>query len=142
MKKIITVLVAVFAFAAVVSAQPRALGIRAGWGGEVSYQHTFGYDSFAEFDLGWTTGSLNVAAAYDFSVAELGPFNVYAGPAADAWIVDGGGLGLGVGAQVGLEYVFDFPLQISLDWRPLFNFVPETAFGWKGIALGIRYFFD
>ncbi|MBR1869865.1 MAG: hypothetical protein IJ799_07365 [Bacteroidales bacterium] len=140
MKKIIVAIVSLLAVAAVASAQPRALGVRVGWGGELSYQHSLG-ENFLEADLGWTAGSMNIACAYDFSIAPVGPFNFYAGPAADLWLVNEGGIGLGVGAQVGLEYEFDFPLQLSLDWRPLFNIIPSTGFGWQSLALGIRYKF-
>ena len=49
---------------------------------------------------------------------------------------------LGVGAQLGLEYFFDaVPLQLSLDWRPLFTLIPGTGFGWNSFGLGIRYAF-
>ncbi len=49
---------------------------------------------------------------------------------------------LGVGAQLGLEYIFpSFPLQLSLDWKPLFTLVPGTGFGWQSFGLGIRYAF-
>ena len=49
---------------------------------------------------------------------------------------------LGVGAQADLEYVFDaIPLQISLDWKPIFTLVPGTGFGWQSFGLGIRYMF-
>lgn len=140
MKRIFSVCAALLVFAAAAVAQPRAIGVRAGWGAEVSYQHTLGAQNFLEVDLGWSFGnSLSVAAAYDFDIAPVGPFNFYAGPAAHAVI--GGGFGLGVGAQVGLEYDFNFPLQLSLDWRPTFYFVPATAFGWQGFAIGIRYRF-
>lgn len=132
---------ALLVFAAAAVAQPRALGIRAGWGGEISYQHTLGAENFLEADLGWSVGALSVTAAYDFSIAPVGPFNFYAGPAANVWFVNGGGVGVGIGAQVGLEYTFDFPLQLSLDWRPMFNLIPSTNFGWYGLALGIRYHF-
>ena len=141
MKKVLTVLVAMFAFAALASAQPRAIGVRVGWGGEVSYQHTLGGENFLEADLGWAIDDgVNVAAAYDFKIAPLGPLNFYAGPAADLWIGDK--LGLGIGGQIGLEYIFDaIPLQLSLDWRPLFTLIPSTGFGWHSIGLGIRYAF-
>ena len=142
MKKIIAIVFAAFAFVALASAQPRALGVRAGWGGEISYQHNLGGENFLEVDAGWTANAINFAAAYDFQIAPVGPFGFYAGPAADLWLVNEGGIGLGVGAQVGLEYVFDaIPLQISLDWRPMFNIIPATAFGWQGVGLGIRYMF-
>ena len=52
MKKFIVVVLSVLAFAAVASAQPRALGIRAGYGGEISYQHGGGA-GFLEADLGF-----------------------------------------------------------------------------------------
>ncbi|MBO5562538.1 MAG: hypothetical protein IJ701_02310 [Bacteroidales bacterium] len=142
MKKILIVVAALLGFAVVASAQPRALGVRAGYGGELSYQHYMGGENFAEFDLGWSSGFINVAAAYDFQVAPVGPFNFYAGPAADLWLVNEGGIGLGVGGQLGLEYLFsEIPLQISLDWRPMFNLIPATSFGWSGFGLGIRYLF-
>ena len=144
MKKIFAVVVAVFAFVALASAQPRALGVRVGWGGEVSYQHTLGAENFLEVDAGWGANSVSIGAAYDFQIAPVGPFGFYAGPSAQVWM---GGDGddnfvLGVGAQLGLEYIFpSFPLQISLDWRPVFDLIPSTGFGWQSVGLGIRYAF-
>ena len=87
---------------------------------------------------------VNLAASYDFMIARpqwtsKGEWGVYAGPAAK---IGGAGLGfyLALGAQVGLEYTFNFPLQISLDVRPQFSF---TNFGFWGWAphLGLRYRF-
>jgi len=153
MKKLIVIVALMLGIAVAASAQPRALGLRGGaWASELSYQHSLG-ENFLEVDLGWWYhGGLNVAAAYDFSIAPLGPFNFYAGPAADVYTwtyadVDGNksGLGLGVGAQIGIEYIFDeIPFQISLDWRPMFNFLRAPgagAFGYEGVALGLRYAF-
>ena len=141
MKKVLTVLVALFAFAALASAQPRAIGVRAGWGGTISYQHTLGGENFLEADLGWTAGSINIAANYDFHICPVGPLNFYAGPGVSVFVWNGG-VGVGVNGQLGLEYTFDkIPLQLSLDWRPIFLFVPATAFGWYDFGLGIRYAF-
>lgn len=150
MKKFLLVVTVVLGMAAVAAAQPRALGIRAGYGAEVSYQHTLGAANFAEIDLGWSVGAFNAGLAYDFQICPVGPFNFYAGP--QAYIGFGGyaegdgpkdtKLWAGVGAQLGLEYCFEeIPLQLSLDWKPSFNLVPATGFGWQGIALGIRYLF-
>ena len=142
MKKILTVIVAVFAFVALASAQPRALGVRVGWGGEVSYQHTMGGENFLEVDAGWGANAVSVGAAYDFQIAPVGPFGFYAGPSAQVWMGGDDDFVLGVGAQVGLEYIFpSFPLQISLDWRPVFDLIPSTGFGWQSVGLGIRYAF-
>ena len=84
MKKTLIIIASLLAFAVVASAQPRAIGVRAGYGAELSYQHNLGSANFLEVDLGWSfssAGYFNVAAAYDFSVAPVGPFNFYAGPA-------------------------------------------------------------
>lgn len=146
MKKALLIVAAILGLAVVASAQPRALGIRAGYGAELSYQHTLGGQNFIEADLGWALGNpggLDLGLSYDFIIAPLGPLNFYAGPSAQAWMWFGDELtvGVGVGAQLGLEYTFSFPLQLSLDWRPLFTILPATGFGWSSFGLGIRYAF-
>ena len=145
MKKLILVVAAVLGLAVVAAAQPRAIGVRAGYGAELSYQHTLGGNSFGELDLGWSAGAISAGLAYDFQVAPLGPLNFYAGPQVALGLYAGGEttvFALGAGAQLGLEYCFDqIPLQLSLDWKPTLMFVPATAFGWQSIALGIRYLF-
>ena len=76
MKKTLIIIASLLAFAVVASAQPRAIGVRAGYGAELSYQHNLGSENFLEVDLGWSfssAGYFNVAAAYDFSVAPVGP---------------------------------------------------------------------
>ena len=146
MKKLILVVAAVLGLAVVAAAQPRAIGVRAGYGAELSYQHTLGGNNFAELDLGWNSGAISAGLAYDFQVAPLGPLNFYAGPQVALGLYAGGEttvFSLGAGVQLGLEYCFDqIPLQLSLDWKPTFMFVPATAFGWQSIALGIRYLFE
>ena len=144
MKKLIALAVALLCFAAVASAQPKAIGIRGTYGAELSYQHYTG-PGFWEFDAGLFNKMLDVCAIYDFIIAPMGQLNLYAGPGAYVamWPQDKDGLLLNAGAvgQIGLEYNFNITLQISLDWRPCFNFV--NSFGWSpyGIALGIRYAF-
>ena len=51
MKKIILVAALVLGFAVAASAQPRAIGLRGGWGAELSYQHSFD-SNFLQADLG------------------------------------------------------------------------------------------
>ena len=42
----------------------------------------------------------------------------------------------------GIEYNFDFPLQLSLDWRPGLYLVPgDLHLGWDGVALSARWRF-
>ncbi len=49
---------------------------------------------------------------------------------------------IGLGGQIGIEYnlnTHDIPLMVSLDARPMWDFLGSNAgFGW-GAALGIRY---
>ena len=49
---------------------------------------------------------------------------------------------VGLAAQLGLEYTFWFPLQLSVDFRPTFMipaFMNRT--NWYGFALSARYAF-
>lgn len=155
MKKLILVAALVLGFAAAASAQPRALGLRLGYGAELSYQHTLSDTNFIEADLGLGNFAyLNLAATYNFMIAQpewtsTGTWGFYAGPG----VALGAGSGIfniGVAGQVGLEYTFDFPLQLSLDLRPQLGLVSATVegvstrtfglWGWYP-HLGIRYRF-
>ncbi len=149
MKKILLVAALVLGFAVAASAQPRAIGIRGGYGVELSYQHNLGAN-FLEADLGLNTfNALNVAATYNFSLAQFGDgFNFYAGPGAAVGIGFGKAahFNVGVAGQVGLEYIFNFPLQLSIDLRPQIGIgiveggVGLGFWGWYP-SLGIRYAF-
>ena len=155
MKKIILIAVAVLGFAVTAAAQPRAIGVRIGNGGEVSYQHTVGKD-FVEVDGGlglnlYDGNSINVGATaiYNFMIAQpqwtdRGEWGFYAGPGATV------GLGLGDNAHfnlaaagmVGLEYSFWFPLQLSIDFRQHIGFgFGHGLYFPSSIGLGVRYRF-
>ncbi len=125
MKRLVLTIFSVFVvFAA--SAQPKALGVRAGAEYQLSYQHETGPRSdFLEVDLGYELISniVNLACAYDFMIVQpkwtsKGTWGVYAGPAVK-FGVTGVGYYVAAGAQFGLEYTFEFPLQLSLDFRPV-----------------------
>jgi hypothetical protein len=142
MKKLIAIAVAVLCFAAAASAQSRSLGVRITYGAEVSYQHGFG-DDFLEADLGWFNHGFYVTGIYDFVFASEGNFNFYAGPGAGIGFYDyeeDNGIEFAVAGQLGMEYNFNLPLTLSLDWRPAYYF-QYNGFDWHGIALGIRYRF-
>ena len=145
MKKLLVVILSVLAFAAVASAQPRAIGVRAGYGGELSYQHGVGAN-FLEFDLGFLghAHGYYVTAAYDFIFANAGICNFYVGPAVQVGLYNheiAGAFNAGVGGQLGLEFEFpSIPFNLSLDWRPIYYF-NYGGFGWQGAALGLRYRF-
>ena len=150
MKKIILAAAMVLGFAVAASAQPRAIGARLGYGFDLSYQHTVG-ENFIEADLGLASFALlNVAATYNFVVAKpawtaQGEWGVYVGPGA-ALAAGNKTFCVGAACQVGLEYTFDFPLQLSIDVRPQLGFISAAGvqtlglWGWAP-QLGVRYRF-
>ncbi|MCF1191778.1 hypothetical protein LRR18_09285 [Mangrovimonas sp. AS39] len=171
MKKLILIALAFVAFTSYTQAQEiskNAIGLRLGdsngFGAEVSYQRAIGDNNRLEFDLGWRTGNhydgVKLIGLYQWVWNIDGGFNWYAGPGAgfaaysfdhdhyynhpnfhdhddkDAFIILAG--------TVGIEYSFDFPLQLSLDLRP------ELGFGDSyydnndldfDVGLGVRYQF-
>ena len=157
MKRIILIAALVFGVAVAATAQPRAVGGRLAYGLEASYQHYVGGENFVEANLGFCYFSaLNATATYNFMIAQpawtaRGEWGFYAGPGASV------GLGLigrsefvfGVVGQVGLEYTFWFPLQLSVDLRPQIGFAAgnggarfytEGMFGFVP-TIGVRYRF-
>ena len=141
MKKVVAILVAVFAFVAVASAQPRALGIRAGYGVELSYQHNAG-PGFVEADLGFMGGQgIYASAVYDFIFASAGIANFYVGPGVMLGLHNNIAPDVHLGGQMGVEFELpSIPMNISLDWRPGFSFMYNHLV-WTTFGLGLRYRF-
>ena len=134
MKRFILIAAAMLGLAIAATAQPRAIGGKMGSRFEASYQHTVQNANFVEVTAGlFGIRSFNTTATYNFMVAQpdwtsKGEWGVYAGPGAAlgyGWYnIDGSFNTLNVTAvaQVGLEYTFWFPLQLSVDLRPQLGF--------------------
>ena len=161
MKKLFTTLFVMLAIVSVSLAQPRAIGGRIGYNVEFSYQHSLGQKMMMDLTAGVTNvwngwAYADVTAMFDWVFNINGGWNWYVGPG----IGVGYGFGrwwhdyhyipfrLNVGAQIGVEYQFGIPLNLSLDWRPMVNvlgFTRGNGYGWYqgfyGVALGIRYRF-
>lgn len=127
MKKIFFAAAIMLTFAFAASAQPRAIGGRLGYGLEATYQHTVNEEDFVEATLGlFLFNEVNATATYNFMIAQpswttRGEWGFYAGPGASAgvgFIPDATFATFAVAGQVGLEYTFWFPLQLSVDLRP------------------------
>ncbi len=132
------------------------LGDNDGFGGEVSYQRGLSKNNRLEFDLGWRNSqhvdAFKLAGLYQWVWNIDGGFNWYAGAGGGvgSWSVDkdygdGSGSFVFAAGDIGIEYLFDFPLQLSLDFRPEIYFGGDYAdyndnFG-PDIALGVRYRF-
>ncbi|MDE6872590.1 MAG: hypothetical protein K2J62_10795 [Bacteroidales bacterium] len=157
MKKMIMMAVVALAAVCVANAQPRAIGGRLAYGVEASYQHTVGGSNFVEANLGmFGFGALNATATYNFMIAQpawtdRGEWGFYAGPGASLgyWWAGTDACTIAVAGQVGLEYTFWFPLQLSVDLRPQFGVAANkdgAAFYTGGLlgfvpTIGVRYRF-
>jgi len=160
MRKLFLLCITCIGFIAFSNAQdiyPNALGLRLGdsdaLGAEISYQRGLSDNNRLEFDLGWRNGNnydaFKLAGLYQWVWNIDGGFNWYAGVGGGLASFSGrnsldgnNGTGFFVGGDIGIEYNFDIPLQLSLDFRPEFgnnDFTDNTVFD---IALGIRYQFN
>ena len=162
MKKSIVLFGIVFLTTFCVSAQnisKNALGLRLGdndgFGAEVSYQRGLGDNNRLELGLGWRDSNdfdaFRLSGLYQWVWNIDGGFNWYAGA--------GGGIGnydventtlfeddsetfIFVAGDIGIEYNFDFPLLISLDFRPEISLNSDINDDLDlDIAVGIRYQF-
>ena len=156
MKKLILLTICLFGFTLTSQAQSiadHALGLRLGdsdgFGTEISYQHGLSENNRLELDLGWRShdnaDAFRLTGLYQWVWNIESGFNWYAGV--------GGGIGSVdvengdsdffalVAGDVGIEYDFDFPLLISLDFRPEIGFNDYYDDLDFDIALGVRYQF-
>lgn len=143
-----------------------ALGLRLGdsdgFGAEISYQKLIGRYTRAEIDLGWRDSrefdALKLTGIYQWVYNIDRGFNWFYGVGGGAGSVDfapklnnngipydpDGGLFVFVAGDVGVEYNFDFPLLVSLDFRPELGLIGYSEFDNTfnfDIALGVRYQF-
>lgn len=171
MKKHILTVVMLMGLAFTAQAQDipkNALGLRLGdndgFGGEISYQRGLGDNNRLELDLGWRDSrnydGMKLTGLYQWVWNIDGGFNWYAGVGGGlgtwkynhdtppGWKNDKSGTFAFVAGDIGIEYQFDIPLQVSLDLRPELYFGDGrndfdndyNNFG-PDLALGIRYTF-
>ncbi|MBT8272564.1 MAG: hypothetical protein KJO77_02070 [Bacteroidia bacterium] len=161
MKKLFLVFILAVAFAFTAQAQQisdNAIGLRLGdsdgFGAEISYQRAVGDNNRLEFGLGWRDGNnfsaFRILGLYQWVWTLDGSFNWYAGVGGGVatFSIDGlppgsddSDTGIFAAGNIGIEYDFNIPLLISLDFRPeigLGNFNDDVDFD---IALGLRYQF-
>lgn len=93
-----------------------------------------------------TQSRFGLAVIYQWDWNINGGFNWYLGPGVGVGYYDyddsDGYMNVAIGGQIGIEYDFNAnsaPILLSLDARPMWDFIGDNSgFGW-GIALGIRY---
>ncbi|MCL2435990.1 MAG: hypothetical protein FWD09_07645 [Lentimicrobiaceae bacterium] len=179
MKKLALLSVILMATCVVAMAQPRAIGGRLAWNIGASYQHSLGEKNMIQVDLDFPSyfWGIQGTATYNWifpikSWPHAGSWNWYAGVGAgvgykwyNSWLFSWNnwsnwdkrvyrGVFVGVAGMIGIEYNFKFPLQLSLDWRPVvgpiigrkYNGNIGADFYGEGLitsafALGVRYKF-
>lgn len=151
-KKLVLFLFAVASSAILVAQTEKAIGVRFGAGGEISYQHPLGSSNRVELDLGLSQHSFGLSGIYHW-VNDLSDWTEgmswYYGPGATIGfsntspLYPTSSLALGVAGQIGLEYKFEFPLQLSIDYRPTFYLMRSAGSGgyYTDICLSARYRF-
>lgn len=132
------------------------LGSNDGFGYELSYQRALGSNNRLELDLGFRNSNnidaFKLVGLYQWVWNIDGGFNWYAGAGGGvaSWKSSNknfdasGTYFLGAG-NIGIEYNFDIPLLISLDYRPELYFGGNGGFGnnfGSDIALSLRYQFN
>jgi hypothetical protein len=137
-----------------------ALGLRLGdsdgFGAEISYQKSIGRDNRAELNLGWRSNrnfdAFKLAGVYQWVRPIEDRFHWYYGVGGGVGSVDfsnipgvdDGGAFVFAAGTIGIEYNFDIPLLISLDFRPELGILGYDGFSDNfdfDIGLGIRYQF-
>lgn len=137
------------------------LGDSDGFGAEVSYQKSIGRYNRLELDLGWRDSraydAFKLAGVYQWVRTLEGRLQWYYGFGGGLGSVDfgptfknnspyepNGGLFVFAAGDIGIEYNFDFPLLLSLDFRPELGLLGYSDFSNNfnfDIALGVRYQF-
>lgn len=140
MKKTLVLMVVAILASSTLCAQARTLGGRSFYIGEaVSYQHLLTEKTMLEAELGLSLSSVGVEAVvtHDWlfpitSWQKRGTWNWYAGVGLGAGAYLFSNTTIGVAGRIGMEYNFWFPMQISIDYRPLIG--PA----WNGVAVSFN----
>lgn len=158
MKKIVLAFLILFCLVSVSNAQDykTGIGLRGGFEYGLTIKHFTREKSAMEFILASRWRGFEITGLYEvhnqaFDVerlkwfvgfgAHVGFFNGnytyrYWGTQGSNYTV------VGIDGILGLEYSFtEVPINLSLDWKPAFNFVGYSGFWADGGALSIRYIF-
>ncbi|MDM9631668.1 hypothetical protein [Robiginitalea aurantiaca] len=133
------------------------LGDSDGFGAEISYQKSLTRSSRLEFDMGWRDtrnyNAFKLVGLHQWVRNLDGNFNWFYGVGGGIGNVNfnedydtdsNGGFFLFAAGDIGIEYNFDIPLLLSVDFRPEIGIIGYDGFTDNfnfDIALGIRYQF-
>jgi len=156
MKKIFIVLTLVLGMAAYVAAQDynTGIGFRGGLFNGLTVKHFVSQKSAVEVLLATRYKGFEVTGLYEIHnpLADVNRLKWYYGVGGHLGFYDGDNtnwdddegnyVSLGVDLILGLEYSFDkVPVNLSLDWKPEFNFAGYSKFIGDGAAISVRFIF-
>ncbi len=127
------------------SISDNAIGLRFGGGngvgGEISYQKALGSNNRLEIDLGLANEFTNFKATglYQWVWNLEEQFNWYAG--FGGGIVSANGTGIYGSGVIGIEYNFNAPILLSIDYRPEIGIAGGLSGVNSDAALSVRYQF-
>ncbi len=163
MKKLFLITVLLFGIIITMNSQEmtnHAIGIRFGdndgFGGEISYQRQLSETNRFEVDLGYRDhknfNAFKLTGIYQWLWNIDEGFNWYAGFGAGigSWSFNNGvvsdiedGIFINADGNIGIEYNFEIPILISLDFRPEIGIIGEYGKDTDlDLALSIRYQFN
>jgi hypothetical protein len=127
-----------------------AIGIRfgdnSGFGSEISYQQLIGYTNRLEIDFGFRNksdiNSYKATGIFHWVWSLENRFNWYAGFGAGFGNIKGGGNSntfFFATGGIGIEYNFEAPFLISLDFRPEYSLYSVYKGLKSNIGLSLRY---
>ena len=130
----------------------KAIGLRFTNGAEISFQNPLSNSTRLELDLGlYGLGDHNgfvLSGLHQWVFSLDKGLNWYVGLGGqlgsrsyekdNVW---NSGFGLALAGQIGIEYNFSIPLQVSLDYRPAWYVIPAFGGAYDTVGLGIRYRF-
>lgn len=157
MKKLLLALAAVLGLSFAANAQN--IGGRFGggtaFGAELSYQQYLAGANRLEIDFGFSPdlnvnakgNYFNLAGAYHWVFPIAGDFHWFIGPCINLGFCSNRdehnnvhGFGLAAGVQGGAEWCpKNVPIQLSLDGRPLFDFLMNSACRYHGLGGGVAF---
>lgn len=153
LKKLFFAALLMTALATTVNAQQynTAFGVRLGYDSGLTLKHFFAPASAGEFILAASSNYFMLTGLYEYQQPVPGA------PGLDWFVGVGAHLGgihrhrdlydnaflIGADLIGGVEYIFpSAPFNISLDWKPAFNFTNSyNDFWFNGFALSLRYTF-
>jgi len=156
MKKFIILFFIGFCLTATSNAQDynTGIGLRGGFSNGLTIKHFIGTNAALEGILASRWKGFQVTGLYEIhnGFPDVDRLNWYYGIGAHIGVWNGdyakwGDPGVsytvvGIDAILGLEYNFsEIPINLSLDWKPAYNFYGYSAFWGGGGALSIRYIF-